>query len=457
MKTGMKTRMQDWLARFGLDTLTNRTILLMLIGIGVVHIASLHAYQIALDREATIAADARLADRLLTIKRAVMRVVPAEREPVAHELSGGPIEAHWSRTEHAVSGGPGSAEWESLRARLQELAPELTGGQIIIGANRKLENDPHLALISLQLPDESWVNVSVFSRLTPPSTNHGTVLSTSLMALGVIGFAILLVRWMTRPLQTFAAAAQRLYRGSDQARVPEDGPREVRELAIAFNEMQARIKRLIDDRTHALAAVSHDLKTPITRLRLKTEGLGDAALAASVRADLAEMEEMLDQTLAYLRGERIDEDMRPLDLGALVQTLVDDASDAGSRISFSPAPRLVLEGRPLALKRAIGNLIDNALKYGGCAHVTLGLEAANARLVIDDEGPGIPPEQRELAFEPFRRLEPSRNRETGGFGLGLTIARTILNGHGGTIALANREAGGLSVSVTLPLKAAAGS
>lgn len=447
--------MRKWLARFGLDTLTNRTILLILLGIGVLHIASLHAYQLALVREATSAADARLADRLLTIKRAVMRVVPGERETVAHELSGGPIEAHWSRTEHAVAGGPGSAEWENLRASLQELAPELTSGQIIIGANRKLENDPHLALISLQLPDESWINVSVFSKLTPPSSNQGTVLSTSLMALGVIGFATVLVRWMTRPLQTFADAAQRLYRGSDQARVPEDGPREVRELAVAFNEMQARIKRLIDDRTHALAAVSHDLKTPITRLRLKTEGLKDAALAASVRADLSEMEEMLDQTLAYLRGERIDEDMRPLDLGVLVQTLVDDASDAGSQISFDAPLRLVLEGRPLSLKRAIGNLIDNALKYGGSAHVTLSTDAANARIVIDDDGPGIPAEQHEQAFAPFQRLEQSRNKDTGGFGLGLTIAQTILNGHGGSVVLANREAGGLTVSVTLPLKATA--
>lgn len=445
--------MSGWLKRFGLDTLTNRTILLMLIGIGIVHIASLHAYQIALDREAAIASDARLADRVLTIKRAVMRVAPAEREPVAHELSGGPIEAHWSRTDHALPGGPGSAEWESLRTRMQELAPELTRSQIIIGANRKLESDPHLALISVQLPDDSWINVSVFSRLTPPASSHGTVLSTSLMALGVIGFAILLVRWMTRPLQTFAAAAQRLYKSSDQARVPEEGPREVRELAIAFNEMQARIKRLIDDRTHALAAVSHDLKTPITRLRLKTEGLKDASLAASVRADLSEMEEMLDQTLAFLRGERIDEDVRALDLAALVQTLVDDASDAGSDVSFPARPRLVLEGRPLALKRAIGNLIENALKYGERARITLTSDAGHALLVIDDDGPGIPDDQLERAFEPFQRLEQSRNRQTGGFGLGLTIAQTILTGHGGSIVLANREAGGLMVTVTMPLKA----
>jgi two-component system, OmpR family, sensor kinase len=446
--------MKDWLRTFRLDTLTNRTILLMLIGIGVVHLASLYAYQIALDREASTASDTRLADRLLTIKRAVMRVVPAEREPVAHELSGGPIEAHWSRTDHAVAGGPGSAEWDGLRAKLIELAPELSADQIIIGANRKLESDPHLALISLRLPDDSWINVSVFSRLTPPSSSHGTVLSTSLMALGVIGLSILLVRWMTQPLQTFADAAQRLYRSADQARVPEDGPREVRELASAFNEMQARIKRLIDDRTQALAAVSHDLKTPLTRLRLKSEGLKDKALATSIRGDLTEMEAMLDQTLAYLSGDRTDESMRPLDLMALIQTLADEASDAGADVSVAGVERTCIEGRPLALRRALGNLIANAVKYGEHARVSVQGAAGSAIITIDDDGPGIPDGDIERAFQPFQRLEHSRSKDTGGFGLGLTIARTIIIGHGGSLTLANRQAGGLTATVLLPVKAA---
>jgi signal transduction histidine kinase len=445
--------MKEWLRTFRLDTLTNRTILLMLIGIGMVHFASLYAYQIALEREAAVASDTRLADRLLTIKRAVMRVAPAEREPVAHELSGGPIEAHWSRTEHAVAGGPGSAEWAGLRAKLVELAPELAANQIVIGANRKLESDPHLALISLQLPDESWINVSVFSRLMPPSSSHGTILSTSLMALGVIGLSILLVRWMTRPLQTFAEAAQRLYKSADQARVPEDGPREVRDLASAFNEMQARIKRLIDDRTQALAAVSHDLKTPLTRLRLKSESLQDKALAMSIRGDLAEMEEMLDQTLAYLGGDRTDETMRPLDLAALVQTLADEANDAGADVSVSGVGRLTLEGRSLALRRALGNLISNAVKYGDRARVSVVDAGGNATITIDDDGPGIPRGDIERAFQPFQRLEQSRNKDTGGFGLGLTIARTIITGHGGSLTLTNRSEGGLSATVVLPVKA----
>jgi signal transduction histidine kinase len=446
--------MSNWLRRLGLDTLTNRTILLMLLGIGAVHVASLYAYQIAIEREASVASDARLADRLLAIKRAVMTVAPAEREPIAHELSGGPIEAHWSRNEHAVAGGPGAAVWEGLRAKLIDLAPELAAHQIIIGANRNLENDPHLALISLQLPDESWVNVSVFSRLAPPQGNHGTVLSTTLMALGVIGFAIVLVRWMTRPLRTFADAAQRLYRGADHAPVPEEGPREVRELATAFNEMQGRIKRLIDDRTEALAAVSHDLKTPLTRLRLKSEAIEDQAMAATIRADLAEMEEMLDQTLAYLSGATAHEPMRALDLAALVQTLADEAADAGGQVEVGGLPRLTVEGRPLALRRALGNLIGNAVKYGERALVRVEAQGHAALVVIEDHGPGIAPADIERAFQPFQRLEPSRNRQTGGFGLGLAIARSIIDGHGGTIALGNRPEGGLSVRVTLPGKPA---
>jgi two-component system, OmpR family, sensor kinase len=436
-----------------LDTLTNRTILLLLIGIGMVHLVSLYAYQAALDQEMSSAGEARLADRLLTIKRAVARVAPAEREPVAHEFSGGAVEAHWSRTERAIAGGPGSAEWDGLKRRLRELAPELGEAQVIIGANRKLESDPHLALVSMQLPDESWVNVSLFARMTPQTGSHGTVLSTSLMALGVIGISILLVRWMTRPLRTFADAAQRLYRGAENIAVPEEGPSEVRELASAFNDMQTRIKTLIDDRTHALAAVSHDLRTPLTRLRLKTEDVGDGTLGNAMRADLTEMEAMIDQTLAYLRGDRSDEEFRQVDLTALIETLVDDATDAGAFVTFAGLPTLAIMARPLALKRAISNLIQNAVKYGKVARLTLNHGANSAEVLIDDDGPGVAADQFDAAFAPFTRLENSRSKETGGFGLGLTIARTIIEGHGGRINLSNRPETGLRVTVNLPIVA----
>ena len=432
------------------DTLTSRTILLLLIGIGIVHLASLYAYQLALNQEVITAGEVRLADRLLAIKRAVMRVPPAEREPVAHDLSGGPIEAHWSRSEHAIPGGPGSVEWDGLKRQLQELAPELTGSQIIIGANRALSSDPHLAMISMQLPDDSWINISLFSRLTPQPSHHGTILSTSLMALGVIGLSILVVRWMTQPLRTFADAARQLYGGAEHKPVPEQGPREVRELATAFNDMQARITQLIDDRTQALAAVSHDLKTPLTRLRLKAEDMPDQNAAGAIRSDLSEMEEMIDQTLSYLRGDRADEEVRLIDVAAILATLIDEASDAGHSAVMQSSEAAVIRGRPLALRRALSNVIQNAIKYGKSVIVSVRMDGNDVEILVDDLGPGIAADQIEMAFAPFTRLEASRNKETGGFGLGLTITRTIIKGHQGTIQLANREGHGLRVQITLP-------
>ncbi len=210
----------------------------------------------------------------------------------------------------------------------------------------------------------------------------------------------------------------------------------MRELASAFNDMQARIRRLIGDRTQALAAVSHDLKTPITRLRLKIEALRDKKLAASIESDLSEMEQMLDQTLAYLRGERDDEVRRKLDLGALLQTLVDAASDSGRSLRFLRWRSARHRGRPLALKRAFANLIDNAAKYGGVAHVFLQRDEDAAVVRIDDEGPGIPPDDIERAFEAFVRLSDRATGRPAVFGLGLAIARTAIMSHGGSLVLA---------------------
>ncbi len=436
--------------RIGLDSLAARTIVVVLLGIGVVHLVSLWTYQHSLSQEAELSNEARLADRLLTIKRAVMRVPFDEREAVAHDLSGGPIEAHWSRTEHAVPGGPGAQSWAGLGARLRELAPELASDGLIIGANRKVADDPHLALISMKLPDETWVNVSLVSWSPRAPPNHGALLSTSLMALGAVIISILLVRWLTKPLSAFADAAGRFYRSTEAAPMPEEGPREVRALASAFNEMQRRITRLIDDRTQALAAVSHDLKTPITRLRFRIDDIPDAATRTAAEADLADMERMIDQTLAYLRGDRADEDVKPVDLVAILETMTDDLADAGRPVSLSGVDSAVLPGRRLALKRAFGNLVDNALKYGTSARIAVRDLGPAIEVEICDEGPGIAPADRDRALAPFVRLEPSRNRDTGGFGLGLPIALAIIQGHGGSLRLSNGERGGLLVCVNLP-------
>ncbi len=433
-----------------LDSLAVRTAFVVFLGIGLLHLASLWTYQNSLGRELDLANEARLADQLLAIKRAVMRVPEREREAVAHDLSGGPIEAHWSRAEHAVAGGPGAGDWEALGRRLRAVAPEIAEDGLVIGANRRGADDPHLALISIRLPDQSWINVSLVAWTPRVADSHGTLLSTTLMALGALIVSILLVRWLTRPLTTFAAAAQSLYRGKTAVMVAEDGPREVRALAVAFNDMQRRIGRLIDDRTHALAAVSHDLKTPITRLRFRAEEVEDAAARDSIAADLDEMERMLDQTLAYLRGDRADEEIKPVDVVAILETITDDAADRGKPVSLAGAEHATVLGRRLALKRAFGNLIDNAIKYGGRANITVEETPASCVVTIRDGGPGIPVADRERARAPFVRLEPSRNQETGGFGLGLTIAEAIVAGHGGRLELGDAPGGGLAVRVELP-------
>jgi signal transduction histidine kinase len=232
--------------------------------------------------------------------------------------------------------------------------------------------------------------------------------------------------------------------------VPEDGPREVRALAVAFNDMQRRIGRLIDDRTQALAAVSHDLKTPITRLRFRIEDVAEPEARASIAADLDEMERMLDQTLAYLRGDRADEEIKQIDIVAILGTIVDDATDRGRSVALGGATNVSVPGRRLALKRAFGNLIDNAIKYGRQAEIVVEDRPETVIVSIRDQGLGIAPEDFERALAPFVRLEPSRNQETGGFGLGLTIANAIIEGHGGSMSFANHVDGGLVVSVSLP-------
>lgn len=438
-------RLRDWLG-----SLAVRTMLVVLLGIGAMHVASLWTYHRTLVAEAELANEVRLADRLLAIKRSVMRTAPEEREAVAHDMSGGAIEAHWSRTELAVKGGEAADRWQTLGGQLLQLAPELGADGLIIGTGHGADQDPHLAVISMRLPDHTWVNVSLLSWKPQPTGFQGTLLSTSLMAVGALLVALLLVRFQTRPLSVFANAVARIARGPVPSPVEEGGPREVRELATAFNDMQARIARLIDDRTHALAAVSHDLKTPITRLRFRSEELQDAALRQSITADLDEMERMIDQTLSYLKEERGDEEVKPVDLVAILETVTDDVIDAGGAASLAGSTSAVVNGRRLALKRAFGNLIGNAVKYGHRAETNVADAGGEVRITIADQGPGICPEDRKRALQPFVRLEPSRNSETGGFGLGLSIADAVIRGHGGRLELRNGEPSGLVVTVVLP-------
>ena len=423
---------------------------MVLFGISLVHFGSLFTYHQSLEQELDLANEVRLADQLLTIKRSVMRAPLGEREDVAHDFSGGSIEAHWGATPYAVEGGAEAETWEPLRRNLRALAPEIAENGLIIGPDQVAIDDPHLAVVSIKLPDATWINVSLvaWDRKVPPP--GGMLVSTTLMAVGAIIVSMLLVRWFTRPLTVVAGAAKDFYRSKTVIPVPETGPREVAELAAAFNDMQRRIERLIEDRTQALAAVSHDLKTPITRLRFRAEDLADGEVRDAMAEDLAEMERMLDQTLSFLRGDRSDEELKPIDIVAVLETLVDDAVDRGALVELAGTAHAIATGRRLALKRAFANLVENAIKYGGMARVEVADRETEVVVTISDAGPGIAPEDVERALSPFVRLEPSRNLETGGFGLGLPIAKAIIDGHNGVLRLENGHMSGLIVSIILP-------
>lgn len=305
--------------------------------------------------------------------------------------------------------------------------------------------------IAVSLTDGSWLYLFTGD----PADGPFRLLRFAMWMAGVVGVVALLSWWasrrLTAPLARFAAAAERLGLDPDAPELLEDGPKELRAATRAFNAMQSRLARFVADRTQMVAAMSHDLRTPLTRLRLRAELVDDEDMQRRMLADLDEMQAMIDATLAFARDDAKREPRAPLDLAAMLQSLCDDRSDAGQDAVYDGPSRLIVHGRPVALRRALANLIDNALAYGAAARVALHpLGGGGGVVEVADDGPGIPPEQLEKVFQPFYRVEASRSRDTGGVGLGLSTARTILRGHGGDVTLANRPEGGLIVTATLP-------
>ncbi|MEI6557611.1 MAG: ATP-binding protein [Rhodospirillaceae bacterium] len=281
---------------------------------------------------------------------------------------------------------------------------------------------------------------------------HGGI-SALVMAVPVLVLSLWVVRRLTRPLSEIAAAAERFGRDVGAPPLPETGPDEVRMVARAFNAMQRQLRSFVEDRTRMLAAISHDLRTPITLLRLRTEFIADPEEQARMRATLDEMEAMIAATLSFAREDAAREARQTVDLVGLLSSICYDMADAGLPVSFEPEPagRRPFECRRSALKRALTNLIDNAVTYGHAARIALTAGGASLIVTIDDDGPGIPEAEQEAVFSPFYRLEPSRNSATGGVGLGLSVVRTVIQAHGGTIGFTNRPEGGLTATVTLPL------
>ena len=303
---------------------------------------------------------------------------------------------------------------------------------------------------SVALADRRWLNVAVGPPPGAPPWGWTFVLSFLFSALAIAVVAVLSARRIAKPMRGLAAAAGRLGRGAAVDDLPEAGPVEIRDTVRAFNLMRTRLDRFVRDRTAMLAAISHDLRTPITSLRLHAEFVEDAETRARILAALDEMQRMTDDALAFIREDMQREETRNVDLHALVDSVAADLAELGHEVAVADSGRVLIPCRAAALRRALRNLLENAAAYGGGARVRTDRDDAGARIVIEDEGPGIPEPDLERVFEPFVRLETSRSRETGGSGLGLAIARSIVRGHGGDIVLANRAEGGLRATVTLP-------
>lgn len=347
-----------------------------------------------------------------------------------------------------------------LRGLLGEKRPIEVGVRETVQQPEQHRTDGHFAgtdhplqgfsfIVLTRLLDGTWVSFD--SRLSGEAYPLPRRLLINLLILlaAVIFLSLVAVRLATRPLFTLATAAEELGKNINSPPLVEKGPIEVRRAAHAFNTMQSRLASYIQDRTRILAAMSHDLKTPITRLRLRAELLDDGDLRAKFVKDLEEMESMVATTLDFMRGVDNQEITQPVDIMALLECLQADAAEMGQKVRIEGAAAQPYPGKPLALKRCLGNLIDNAVKYGQCATISVDDRDKQLQIHILDQGQGIPDAHLERVFEPFYRLENSRSRDTGGTGLGLSIARNIAQMHGGELVLKN-SAGGLDAILTLP-------
>jgi signal transduction histidine kinase len=301
------------------------------------------------------------------------------------------------------------------------------------------------------LGDGTWITAE--STYPPRATNWFARLLRNLAIVDGVMLVLLFfaVRLATKPLSVLAGAAEELGRNIERPQLPETGAVELVRASHALNTMQDRLKRYVDTRVKILAAMSHDLKTPITRMRLRAEMLDDAHIKAKFIKDLDELQHMVGSTLDYMRGlAEGGEAVQPIDVTALISSLKEDAEEAGHTITISGNARSPVMGRAQALKRCLQNLIDNALAYGRRADITLRDEGGALNIAISDDGPGIPEDDIERVFEPFYRVEGSRNRSSGGSGLGLSIARNIAQAHGGSVRLRNLARGGLEATLRIP-------
>ena len=427
----------------------------------------------------------RAAQRIADIVKLFETVDPRDRTHIAKVLSAPPTRVTVSQSPPAEAGdsneGPRAAlfaallrrflgEERPLRVQVSESASATSSISPMTGFGKgRMEGGPpfgpgpgmgprmaHLNRpaaslhAQVRLRDGSWVTVETRQPVQSSNWPLRLVTSVLILLLAAVAASLIAVRWAIRPLNTLAAAAEELGRNVNRPPMPETGPMEVARAARAFNTMQSRLSDFLRGRTHLLAAMSHDLKTPITRLRLRSELLEDAKTRERYAQDLQELESMVGSTLDFLRGIGDEEPAKAFDVMAMLESLQADLEEAGARVMLEGHTDKPYVGQRQALRRCLSNLLDNAIQYGERAHVVVNDDSSRLVIRVQDQGPGMPAEELERVFEPFYRVESSRSRETGGTGLGLAIARQIARAHGGDVTLANCSAGGLEATVALP-------
>lgn len=405
---------------------------------------ALHRWQ---DRELVSLERARRAAEQLTVARQIASsTAPEDRATAMRALEFDGVRFNWVPRTVITDFSYDMEPLAGMRERLVAYAPALSRHELrltLLPSEGGRERD---LVGALRLEDGSFISFRIVRYLGAyPSLAMVVTLHLLLLA-AVFGAALLMVRALIGPLRELAQAADETGR-SRLTRIVPAGPHEVRRVAVAFSAMQARLMRMMEDNTQALIAVSHDLRTPIQRLRLRAGLLDDAEARETIAGDLAEMERFIDATLAYVRGGE-DEEPRLVDVATLVSTAVDDAADTGARIVFSGPEVLLLKVRPTALRRMLDNLIDNGRRHGEHVEITLsGEDRVGATIEVEDDGPGIPEDKRSLAVQPFQRLG---GETAGGAGLGLAFVQRTLEAQGGKLTLGESRLGGLSARIELP-------
>jgi len=393
-----------------------------------------------------------LITRVKVITRLTSNTNALHRTALLNNLNDPLLDVSWNASKPDISKIHFDWATSKMNFHLMQFLKKLPIQHLVVGhPNSDTSNSSEHFILTIQLDDNSWLQ---FRGQAPHKHRafFANIIGIFIVFIVSIFFiALLISRQIIKPLRSFSNAAISFSVDINAMPLAESGPIEIIHTARAFNTMQQRISHFVKERMQIIAAISHDLRTPLTRLRLRFDAMNNLPEYEKIIMDINDMQTMLDATLAFAKDDSKQEERTKINLTSLLQTICDDAIDAGGKIECDLQLGIEINCGPVALKRAVNNIVDNSLRYGGSALVTLRREMQQVIISVRDQGTGIPEDEQQKVLMPFYRIEKSRNKHTGGTGLGLTVAKTIISAHGGEISLENMEEGGLQVVITLPL------